>query len=140
MEKAEDQSVVEKEKDAPLKVLVVDDNDGRREMMVSTLLNHGHQVIEATDGEMAIKLYNQHADDIDLSVVDWLLPKKDGKSVLKAVLEHDSQSKVIMISGFSRDYVRSEIRMGAWGFLQKPFSEEEFLKAIDKECMRETKT
>jgi len=137
MIKAEEQSdVVAKEMAVPMKVLVVDDNDGRREMMVSTLLDHGHQVIEATDGAMAIDLHRQHAGDIDLSIVDWLLPKKDGKSVLKAILEHDSQSKVIMISGFSRDYVRSEIRMGAWGFLQKPFSGEEFLKAIDKECAR----
>jgi len=140
MTKAEDQSDVIVEKTiAPMNVLVVDDNDGRREMMVSALLNNGHKVIEATDGEMAIKLHKQHAASIDLSLVDWLLPKKDGRSVLKAILEHDSQSKVIMVSGFSRDYVRSEIRMGVWGFLQKPFSEEDLLKAIDKEFMREAK-
>ncbi len=140
MTKAEEQSDVIIEKTiAPMNVLVVDDNDGRREMMVSALLNNGHKVIEATDGEMAIKLHKQHAASIDLSLVDWLLPKKDGRSVLKAILEHDSQSKVIMVSGFSRDYVRSEIRMGVWGFLQKPFSEEDLLKAIDKEFMREAK-
>lgn len=139
MTKAEEQTVVEEDLVTPLKVLVVDDNDGRRKMIVGTLLDQGHQVIEATDGEMAIKLYNQHAAEIDLSIVDWLLPKKDGKSVVKAIMAHDFQSKVIMISGFSKDYVRSEIRMGAWGFLQKPFEKDELLKAIEKERIRDIK-
>jgi PAS domain S-box-containing protein len=123
---------------SPMKILVVDDNDGRREMMVSTLLGKGHQVIEASDGDMAIELHRQHASDIDLYVVDWLLPGTDGKDVLKAILEHNSEAKVVMISGFSRDYVRSEIRMGAWGFLQKPFSAEELTRAVDAECRRKT--
>jgi len=123
---------------SPMKILVVDDNDGRREMMVNTLMGKGHQVIEAANGDMAIELHRKHAADIDLSVVDWLLPGTDGKGVLKAILEHNSEAKVIMISGFSRDYVRSEIRMGAWGFLQKPFSAGELTRAVEKECRRKT--
>jgi len=42
-----------------------------------------------------------------------------------------------MLSGFSRDYVRSEIRMGAWSFLQKPFSAEDFVAAVDEARARE---
>jgi DNA-binding NtrC family response regulator len=118
---------------APLKIMVVDDNAGRRAMMVGELQKNGHSVIEAADGKTAIELYRRYADDIDLSIIDWLLPGINGKRVLKSILEYDSQSKVIIVSGFSRDYVRSEIRMGAWGFLQKPFSEKELLQAVEKE-------
>jgi len=121
---------------APLKILVVDDNAGRRAMIVTALQKNGHSVIEAGDGKSAIDLYRHHADDIDLSIIDWLLPTIDGKGVLKAILEYDAQSKVIVVSGFSRDYVRSECRLGAWGFLQKPFSEEELAQAVEKERRR----
>ena len=115
-----------------MKVLVVDDNPGRRQMIVSALHNLGHDVLEAFDGDSAIAMYRKHADEIELSIVDWILPGTDGKGVLKAILEKDAQAKVIMISGFSRDYVRSQIRLGAWGFLQKPFSEEELMREINK--------
>lgn len=123
----------------PLTVLVVDDNAGRRELMESALEAQGHRTIVAGSGEDAIELHRQHAEKIDLYVIDWVMPGKDGKAVLQAVLDHDPQSKVIMLSGFSRDYVRSEIQMGAWSFLQKPFSAEEFVAAVDEAREREVR-
>jgi two-component system cell cycle sensor histidine kinase/response regulator CckA len=125
------ESEVAKQKETgPLTILVVDDNAGRRQLMEDALEALGHRSIMAASGEDAIELHRQHADKIDLYVVDWIMPGKDGKSVLQAVLDHDPQAKVIMLSGFSRDYVRSEIRMGAWSFLQKPFSAEEFAASV----------
>jgi two-component system cell cycle sensor histidine kinase/response regulator CckA len=115
----------------PMTVLVVDDNPGRLSMMVKSLSDNGHHVLDAMDADAAIALHRQHASTIDISVIDWGMPGKDGKHVLKSVLDYDPKSKVIMISGFSRDYVRSEVQMGAWGFLQKPFSEEEFMEAVE---------
>lgn len=111
--------------------LVVDDNPGRLSMMVKSLTDQGHRVLDATNADAAIELHRKHADTIDISVIDWGMPGKDGKHVLKAVLDHDPKSKVIMLSGFSRDYVRSEIQMGAWDFLQKPFSAAEFIEAVE---------
>jgi two-component system, cell cycle sensor histidine kinase and response regulator CckA len=115
----------------PLSVLVVDDNVGRLEMMVKTLEHRGHRVFQASGCDDAIQLHRRHADEIDISVIDWILPEKSGKAVLQVVFDHDPQAQVIMLSGFSRDYVRSEIRMGAWGFLQKPFSADEFAEAVE---------
>lgn len=115
-------------------VLVVDDNQGRRSMIAGVMRDRGHRVIEAGDGNAAIELYRRHATEIDLSIVDWILPVADGKAVLKAIMEYDSQAKVIMVSGFSRDYVRSQVRLGAWGFLQKPFSTEELVREVERVC------
>jgi len=115
----------------PMTVLVVEDHPERLVMMVRALEARGHHVLKASDGETAIRLHALHASEIDLSVIDWIMPGKDGKSVLQAVLGYDAQSKVIMLSGFSKDYVRSEIRMGAWDFLQKPFSAEAFAEAVE---------
>ncbi len=116
----------------PTNVLVVDDNRGRRTMMKEALEQQGHAVIEAADGDVATRIIKERADEIGLFVIDWIIPGRDSKSVLQSVLAHDPQAKVIMVSGFSRDYVRSEIRIGAWSFLQKPFSKDEFAETIEE--------
>jgi two-component system, cell cycle sensor histidine kinase and response regulator CckA len=120
----------------PLTVLVTDDNPGRRELMVTALEQRGHRVLAATTADEALQLHQQHAAEIDISVIDWIMPEKSGKIVLQAIFAHDPQAKVIMTSGFSRDYVRSAIRTGAWGFLQKPFSGEELVEAVEAGALK----
>jgi DNA-binding NtrC family response regulator len=101
-------------------------------MMAQVLESLGHSVIEAADGEQAIAIYREKADGIDLTVLDWMMPGVDGREVLQVIQAHDPESKVLMTSGFSRDYVRSQVRMGAWAFLQKPFSAEQFKESVGK--------
>lgn len=113
-------------------VLLVEDNTVRRRMMAQVLLSEGHTVIEAGNGEEAITLYNDRPGNIDLTVLDWIMPGVDGSKVLEVIHTHAPEERVLMISGFSRDYVRSQIRMGAWSFLQKPFSEDQFRAAVRK--------
>ncbi len=113
-------------------VLIVDDHDERRRMMVQALLAEGHAVIDTGNGEEAIALYREQADVIDLVVLDWIMPGVDGREVLKVIHDHDPDKRVLMTSGFSRDYVRSQIRLGAWAFLQQPFSEAQFKAAVRK--------
>jgi len=113
-------------------VLVVDDHAERRRMMVQALLADGHAVIDTGNGEEAIALYRERAAEIDLVVLDWIMPGVDGREVLQVIHDHDPDNRVLMTSGFSRDYVRSQIRLGAWSFLQKPFSEEQFRAAVRK--------
>ncbi len=113
-------------------VLVVDDHDERRRMMVQALLAEGHAVIDTGNGMEAIALYRERAEEIDLVVLDWIMPGVDGREVLKVIHDHDPDRRVLMTSGFSRDYVRSQIRLGAWAFLQQPFSEAQFKAAVRK--------
>jgi len=117
-----------------MNILVVDDNEGRRRMIVDTLKMHGHKVVECADGEKALDIYRKSSNNIDICIIDWLLPGIDGGEVVKAVYDENTQARVIMASGFSRDYVRSQIRIGSWGFLQKPFSEDELMREVDKVC------
>ncbi len=119
-----------------VKALVVDDNDGRRKMMKDTLEQLGHDVIEAADGDAAIEIVGEQSDEIGLYIIDWIIPGQNSKDVLKTVLRNDPKAKVIIVSGFSRDYVRSELQMGAWAFLQKPFSKDEFADTVEEVLMR----
>jgi len=113
-------------------VLVIDDHDECRRLMVQALLADGHAVIDTGSGEEAITLYQERAGEIDLVVLDWIMPGVDGRDVLQVIQDHDTDKRVLMTSGFSRDFVRSQIRLGAWAFLQKPFSEAQFKAAVRK--------
>lgn len=116
----------------PCTVLVVEDHDETRQAMVQALLAEGHAVVDTASGEEAIALYLEQADLIDLVVLDWIMPGTDGRDVLQVIHDHDPDNRVLMTSGFSRDYVRSQVRLGAWAFLQKPFSEQQFKASVRK--------
>jgi len=120
-------------------VLLLDDNSGRRDMMRGVLERAGHTVLAFENGTEAIKAYHARADEISLSVIDWIMPAGDGEYVLQEILGHAPKANVVVVSGFSRDYARSQMRFGAWEFLQKPFSEEEFLGVVTKVLSRSIK-
>ncbi len=113
-------------------LLVVDDNPGRLAVMAATLKRAGYGILSADGGARAIELYKAHADEIGLSIVDWIMPGTDGKAVVQEILGRDPSARIVVVSGFSRDYTRSNMRLGAWNFLQKPFADEELIACVEK--------
>jgi two-component system cell cycle sensor histidine kinase/response regulator CckA len=111
-------------------VLVVDDSRAAVAMMTGALEKAGYEVLKAFSGDEALTMHQEHQERITLCVIDWIMPGTDGRDVLAALLERDPNSNVLMTSGFSRDYCRSRLKKGGWGFLQKPFSVEELLDAV----------
>ena len=78
-------------------ILVVDDAPMIRELIKSVLEAEGFNVLEAADGEEAIRICRTEA--IDLSIVDIFLPKKGGLQVMGELIKSDSSHKFIAISG-----------------------------------------
>jgi len=78
-------------------ILVVDDAPMIRELLKSVLEAEGFAVIEAADGEEAIRLCDDK--QIDLSIIDIFLPKKGGLQVMGELIKSDKQQKFIAISG-----------------------------------------
>lgn len=78
-------------------ILIVDDAPMIRELLKSVLEAEGFGVIEAADGEEAIRLCQDK--DIDLSIIDIFLPKKGGLQVMGELIKTDKQHKFIAISG-----------------------------------------
>ena len=113
-------------------LLVVEDHAERRRMMVEVLQAEGFRVLEADNGDQAIDLYQANTEQIALTILDWMLPGADGGVVLQTIQDYDPDARIILISGFSRDYVRSHIKRGAWAFLQKPFSGEDLLASVQR--------
>lgn len=78
-------------------ILVVDDAPMIRELIKSVLEAEGFAVIEAADGEEAIRMCNEN--EIDLSIIDIFLPKKGGLQVMGELIKSDRSHKFIAISG-----------------------------------------
>lgn len=110
----------------PACVLVVDDEPAQREIAERYLTGAGWQVLTAEDGEAGLRL----ARDADAVVLDVMLPRLDGWSVLEA-LRRDSRVPVLMLSalGEERERLRG-LEGGADDYLTKPFSPRELVARV----------
>ncbi len=104
-----------------MKILVVDDESRMRKLVRDFLVNDGHSVLEAQDGEEALKVFYENPD-LALIILDVMMPKKDGYEVLKEIRE-TSKIPVIMLTAKSdeKDELLS-FSLGVDEFVSKPFS------------------
>ena len=104
-------------------ILVVDDNEGNREMLSRRLARQGYAVVTAEDGRRALELLRERA--IDLVLLDVMMPEMDGYEVLKRMKSDDAlrHIPVLMISALDEmDSVIRCIELGAEDYLPKPFN------------------
>lgn len=111
-------------------ILLVDDKKDMLEETRDMLQEAGYKVHTAKDGEKGVSLFRKHADEINLSIIDVVMPGKDGKNVLSDILKINPSASIIMISGFSREYVKSYLQRGVSGFLQKPLDRDMLLSSV----------
>lgn len=105
------------------KILVVDDNELNRDLLLRRLEHQGHQVAAAENGEQALEMI--HKDHFDVILLDIVMPRKDGYAVLKELKTDDElrHIPVIMLSALDEiDSVVRCIEMGADDYLHKPFN------------------
>jgi PAS domain S-box-containing protein len=109
-------------------ILVAEDETYVRDFIKKILIRYGYKVIEAIDGEDAIKLLHTHKDKIQLAMIDVIMPKKDGKKVYQEIKKVSPHMKVIFISGYATDilYKKGIIEEGI-NFISKPMSPDELL-------------
>jgi len=112
-------------------ILVVDDETDLRDMLKEQLQTMGYKVFTAGDGLEAVAVYSENKDEIDLVLMDMIMPNMDGKEAFYKLKEINSEVMVLIISGFSKDEKANEIlKNGAFGFIKKPFELEELSKII----------
>ncbi len=80
-------------------VLLVDDEALVLEMTRRVLTGCGYQVLVASDGDEAVKVYRKNRDRIDLVILDFTLPKKHGFEVLDAIREMNPEARIIFCTG-----------------------------------------
>jgi PAS domain S-box-containing protein len=115
------------------KVLLVDDEEVVLEVGQELLEATGYTVLTAKDGKEAIKVYRKNRDNIDIVVLDMVMPNMGGGEAYDRMKEMNPNVKVLLSSGFSIDGEASEIlERGCSGFIQKPFTMKELSGEIGK--------
>jgi DNA-binding response OmpR family regulator len=107
---------------ASLDIMIVDDETDLVALFDEFLSLIGHQVVgKAFDGEEAIKIFNNFISPPDLIILDHRMPKKDGLTTAREILNNNSKIKILILSADAR--TRDEfIALGVADFIEKPIS------------------
>jgi PAS domain S-box-containing protein len=103
-------------------ILVVDDEEPLCNLLREVLTRRGYRVLVARSGEEAIDLYQQWREEVDLVILDIVMPGMSGSEVFEALLRLNPRTRVLLSSGYTQEGAAGELlRKGARGFLQKPY-------------------
>ncbi len=104
-------------------VLFVDDEEIVRETGMQMLERVGYDVLTAESGKKALEIFKKRHEDIDLVLLDLVMPEMNGGAVFDMIREINSDAKVLLSSGYSLDGDAQKImERGCNGFIQKPFN------------------
>jgi signal transduction histidine kinase/CheY-like chemotaxis protein/HAMP domain-containing protein len=112
-------------------ILIVDDEELIATMLAEHLQSLGCRTYQASNGEEALDFLRQHADELDVAVLDLNMPVMDGKSAYEKMVEIKPELKVLISSGYTFKGSAEEIlTKGAQGFIQKPYSLDNIVSKI----------
>ncbi len=103
-------------------IMIVDDESRMRKLIKDFLVKEDYKVIEAADGEQALEIFNEKKEKIDLILLDVMMPKLDGWSVLRQIRQ---KSKIPVIMLTARGEEQDELfgfDLGVDEYISKPFS------------------
>lgn len=112
-------------------VLIVDDESRMRKLIKDFLMQKGYSVLEAGDGEEALEVFEQNANKINLILLDVMMPKLDGWSVLRQIRQ-DSKVPIIMLT--ARGEEQDELfgfELGVDEYISKPFSQKILVARVE---------
>ena len=102
-------------------ILLVEDDFAVRKITKTLLEELGYTVIEAVDGEHAVRLFRENKDSVKLVVSDIIMPKQSGGDVKKELKKIVPEVKVLFISGYAADFLAQKgITDGGVNFISKP--------------------
>ena len=118
-------------------ILVVDDESRMRKLVKDFLSREGYKVLEAGDGIEAMDIFYENKD-IDLVILDVMMPKMDGWQVCREIRTHSSQIPIIMLTARSSEHDELQgFESGADEYISKPFSPK-ILVAVVSAILRRT--
>ena len=114
------------------KVLIDEDEASIREFIVINLKRSGYDVVEAENCEEAINKYEEENGNIDVAVLDIMMPLKDGLEVCKYLRAKSSKIGIIMLTAKTQEMDKvTGLLVGADDYVTKPFSPSELMARVD---------
>lgn len=112
-------------------ILIAEDDTSVRNLTKKLLQGHGYRVIEAGDGEAAIKEFLSNKDIIQLVILDIIMPKKGGRDVYKEIKSIRPDIKAIFTSGYAADIVHAKgLLEEELDLILKPAAPDELLRKV----------
>jgi DNA-binding response OmpR family regulator len=112
-------------------VLLAEDEEMVRGLVRSVLEMNGYEVLEASDGEAALRLCREHAGPIDLLLTDMKMPGLGGRELSLGVRAQRPEVRVLFMSGYTEDAaLQGGARAAGEDFLAKPFKPAELVRRI----------
>jgi two-component system, cell cycle sensor histidine kinase and response regulator CckA len=112
-------------------ILLVDDEEIIRGLGIDILEDRGYRVFSASEGKEAVSIYRERRREIDLVILDVMMPGIGGKETYRQLRAINPRVKVLLSSGYSTDGEVGEIlKQGVSGFVQKPYREEELAARV----------
>ena len=121
-------------------ILVVDDEARMRKLIKDFLSNKGYHIIEAEDGEKALEEYEKNENKIMLILLDVMMPKLDGWSVLRQIRQTNKEVPIIMLT--ARGEEQDELfgfELGVDEYISKPFSPKILVARVEAILKRASK-
>ena len=112
-------------------ILVAEDDSDVKRFMTETLIHFGYQVIEAEDGEDAVRKFAQFGNKVQLLILDVVMPKKNGKEVYQEICKLGKNIPVLFSSGYTADIINQKgVLKEGIGFISKPMAPHELLSKV----------
>jgi DNA-binding response OmpR family regulator/signal transduction histidine kinase len=112
-------------------VLVIDDEEAIRRMLIKTLSYVGYDVLEASSGKEGIQLYQENIEKVSVVILDVIMPEMDGVKVYKELKKIHPDVAVLISTGYASNKQTIALKeMGVEGFLKKPYKQSELVKAV----------
>lgn len=114
------------------KILVCEDEVSIREFVVINLKRSGYEVVEAGSGEEALEKFDADKGNIDIALLDIMLPGMDGFAVCRELRQRSNSMGIIMLTARTQEMEKvGGLMMGADDYVTKPFSPSELMARVD---------
>ena len=114
------------------RMLVCEDEASIRDFVVINLKRSGYEVVEAGSGEEALQKFQEYKGDVDIALLDIMLPGMDGFAVCKELRQKSSSMGIIILTARTQEMEKvGGLMMGADDYVTKPFSPSELMARVD---------
>jgi PAS domain S-box-containing protein len=114
-------------------ILIADDEDDVRSMVRAMLESFGYRVLEARDGREAADLYRERSGEIDLVLLDMMMPGMTGEEAFAEIRRISPSARALLASGYDeKGRIGEIVASGFSGFLQKPFRRRELGQMVSE--------